>query len=73
MESRKSVHKEKMEYSVKHDDEMAYNTTISIIMAEWNIDELAEEYSNEIASSITTFIDVLSKGILDDIITSMVL
>lgn len=62
-----------MEYSVKHDDEMAYNTTISIIMAEWNIDELAEEYSNEIASSITTFIDVLSKGILDDIITSMVL
>ena len=73
MESRKGVHTEKREYSAKHDDPMAYNTAVSIVMAERNIDGLAEEYSAEIGSFITAFIDSLSKDILDDMIASTVM
>ena len=52
---------------------MAYNTAVSVVMAERNIDGLAEEYSAEIASSITAFVDSLSRDVLDNIIASTVM
>ena len=65
------IYEQSLETSKKHNSSSAYHTMISIRMAERDIQHQARRHSAEIASSISSFIHLLSKDVLDDMITSV--